>query len=293
MSRKIFTIILFLTLLAAGCQAVPPVVDTVPSPLATENVPFPIETPSPQVLPTEQAPILDGLDASTISIQESPLGEAHIRLVDEQPYDNTSGPRIYGLPAHIEITFGDRPDQQYFGQNPIVTIIPVEAYRQMWLQQGDPNVDNVFTAIQALISNPPAQSPTSQLPVLPLDAVQAVIDLAAHFKPLDNDQMRGYRFVGRLSQGINPVINANLYYFFMGVSRDNQYMITMMVPVSSSILVNRIEDFPAADNDLLNSDYMLYMDIVRERLNQQPPADFNPSLEVLDALIQSLVWGIK
>ncbi len=201
MSRKLFSLILLISILAAGCQAVPSVTATIPAPLATESIPFPIDTETPDVPTSEPTPVSEGLDPANVTIQSSPLGDAHIALVPEQPYDNTSGPRVYGLPAHIEISFGETPEPLYFGENPILTIIPIEEYSQMWADNNDPIVDTIFAAIQDLIANPPAQVPTSQLPVLPLDAVQTVIDIAAQFKPFETDLFQGYLFVGRLSQG--------------------------------------------------------------------------------------------
>lgn len=65
----------------------------------------------------------------------------------------------------------------------------------------------------------------------------------------------------------------------------------MMVPVKSSALVDRIEDLPAVDNDLVYSDYMQYMQSIRQRLNQQTGSDFQPSLDDLDAVVKSLEWG--
>ena len=291
MSRKLFSFIFLVSILVAGCQATPTIVPpNTDMPLATENIPFPLETATSAAPTKEPTSVSSGIDPANVSLQNGVLGDAQIALVPEQPYNNTNGPRVYGLPAHIEITFGETPEPSYFGQYPILTIIPIEEYNQMWADNGDPIIGTIFAAIQDLIANPPAQAPTSQLPVLPLDAVQAVIDLVAQFKPLETDLFQGYRFVGRLSQGINPVINSNLYYFFMGVSRDGQYIITMMVPVKSSILVDRIEDLPIADNDLLNSDYLLYMQSIRERLNQQSVSDFQPDLDALDAVVMSLKW---
>ncbi len=65
----------------------------------------------------------------------------------------------------------------------------------------------------------------------------------------------------------------------------------MMVPVKSSVLVDRIEDLPAADNDLLNSDYMQYLQTIHKRLNQQAGTEFQPDLEALDGVVESLEWG--
>lgn len=296
MSRSLYLTLIVLMLLVTSCQAAPIVVPTnSPVPDATENIPFPMATDT-QEIPTQMptidvpSPVSPTLAPDNVAIQGGSLGEAHIAYVEEQPYENTSGPRIYGLPAHIEIRFGETPDPLYFGHYPILTIIPIQEYIQMWSDNGDPIVAMQFAAIQELINNPPVEVPSSQLPVLPLDAVQAVIDIVAQYQPLNTNLVNGYRFVGRLSQGINPVINANLYYFYIGLSHDDKYIITLMVPVKSSALVDRIEDLPAADNDLLNSDYMQYMQSIRDRLNQQTGSDFQPALDELDRVVQSLTF---
>ena len=82
-----------------------------------------------------------------------------------------------------------------------------------------------------------------QVPVLPLDAVQATIDMVSQFQYLETDILKGYRFVARETQGLNPVINWNLFYFFVGMTFDQKYLVTMMVPVTSQSLQIRWKKF--------------------------------------------------
>ena len=57
--------------------------------------------------------------------------------VPEKPYDESQPPGIVGLPAHIEVLFGvtDPADRQPY--DPIMYIIPVEAYEAMWTDAGN------------------------------------------------------------------------------------------------------------------------------------------------------------
>jgi heat shock protein HslJ len=65
-------------------------------------------------------------------------------LVPKTPYDASQPPGPKGLPQHIEINFGvtDPADKQ--PGDPIMYIIPVTAYEQMWDAAGNPSVTNTI-----------------------------------------------------------------------------------------------------------------------------------------------------
>jgi hypothetical protein len=271
----------------SACQApIVPVSSSGEQPVVTvESVvssEIPLETATAQ--PSSQS----GLKPDAVKIDYAVFPIAEIQLIPKQPFDNTSGPHVKGLPEHIRIAFGEDNGVDYPFVQPVLTIIPVKDYSQMWLDSGFEIVSEHFSAIQTLIGNPPAEPPVARVPVLPLDAAPATIDLVSQFKMLDSDLLHGYRFVAREPQGLNPLINWDLFYFFVGLTNDNHYLVTMMVPVTSSLLLDKMEDVPAAELDLMYSDYNRYMQEKESMLKTMSTSDWSPDIETLDKIIHSL-----
>ncbi len=276
-------IISFLSASLAGCQLF-----TSPSSSQSETTPEPTPIVSPEVVLPPNNLEEKSLEPGHVNLISDPLPPSIVLKIENEPFDNASGPMVKGMPTHLRITFGDEIVERYpFGQ-PVITIIPIEEYRQMWRENGMTVVDEQFTAIQNLVQNMPAETPTRQVPVLPLDAVQATIDMVSQFQYLETDILKGYRFVARETQGLNPVINWNLFYFYVGMTFDEKYLVTMMVPVTSSVLANSMEDVSPDEMELFNNDLDGYMKTTFSKLNQLTPTDWIPDIRALDKIIQSL-----
>jgi len=84
-----------------------------------------------------------------------------------------------GLPEHIEINFGATEAQGAERAEPVIYIIPVEAYKQMWEANGDPSISYTMDHVEALMADRPLPIPPFGLPVLPYEELDGVNDLAA------------------------------------------------------------------------------------------------------------------
>ena len=108
-------------------------------------------------------------------------------LVPATPYDTSQPPGPKGLPQHIEINFGVAdPNMQQSG-DPIIYIIPADAYRQMWDQAGNPSISNTISKIYMwtiVIQSPP---PISGLPALPPEKISGVRYLAVQIGRAKSD----------------------------------------------------------------------------------------------------------
>lgn len=212
-------------------------------------------------------------------------------LVAATPYDDSQPPGPTGLPAHIEVLFAPNEADAQQADAPILYLIPVDAYRAMWDAAGNPRVsatiDDVFQWTIALQSPPP----TSGLPALPPEEVTGANDLAVQIgrtEPQAESASRsGYRFVGRWAQDANPVTNQGLRYVYQGFTNDGLYLVAFFFPVTTPHLTS-IEDFPAAEWDVFNSDPQAYISAQAEALNALGPADWEPDLGTLDAVVDSL-----
>ena len=213
-------------------------------------------------------------------------------LVPATPYDASQPPGPMGLPEHIEINFGvtDPADRQ--PGDPIMYIIPVTAYEQMWDAAGNPSVTATITKIYSstvALQSPP---PTSGMAALPPEQITGYNDLAVQIgraaSDVDSASRSGYRFVGRWAQDANPVTAESLlWYTYQGFTNDGQYLVNFFYPVTTAKLPKQA-DLTTADWDKFNSDPQAYIKAQAEMLNALAPADWQPDLSQLDALVGSL-----
>jgi heat shock protein HslJ len=213
-------------------------------------------------------------------------------LVPATPYDTSQPPGPMGLPQHIEINFGvTDPDDKQPG-DPVLYIIPVDAYEEMWEGAGNPYVANSITGVYSwtvAIQSPP---PTSGLPALPPEQIGGVNDLAVQIDRAANDaesaSKSGYRFVGRWAQDANPVTaESRLWYTYQGFTNDGRYLVSFWYPVTTAKLPNQAE-LTGEEMEKFNADPQGYIKAQADILNALAPSDWQPDLAQLDALVGSL-----
>lgn len=218
-------------------------------------------------------------------------------VVPATPYDAGMPPGPVGMPEHIEILFGvtDPADRQ--PGDPIMYIIPVNAYRAEWDAAGNPSVSKTIDDIEQLAYALPSPAPTSGMPALPSEQVAGYNDLAvqvdravpANELNLTSSAQTGYRFVGRWAQDANPVTNQGLRYVYQGFTNDGQYLVSFFYPVRTDALPDSIDDLDADDVNAFYSDNpMPKIEATAADLNALAPSDWEPDLETLDALVASL-----
>ena len=206
------------------------------------------------------------------------------------PYDNSLPPGAIGLPPHIQVNFGVVNPQDRLPGDPIIYILPVDEYQQLWEQEGDDSIALRIEQLQELLQEQPEPFPTSGLPVLPFEEVTGVNDLAVQGEFLEFDWFSGVRFVGRFSQDPNPVINENLYYIFQGFNEDSSCLISFFYPVRTDLVPDTAEDVSEDEFEDVDTDPNAYLEAETEALNNLIASDWEPDLNTLDAVIGSLVY---
>jgi hypothetical protein len=106
----------------------------------------------------------------------------------------------------------------------------------------------------------------------------------------------GLRYIAEIRVAAGPVTNQNgeVFYYFEGLSNDNQYYISAVFPIHVSFLAEDYNAPPPADGvpypgDTASVDqYEAYYSQIAEKLNTAGPSAFLPSLDVLDGIIQSI-----
>ncbi len=177
-------------------------------------------------------------------------------LVPETPYDISQPPGPMGLPEHIEINFGVTDPANKQPGDPIMYIIPVTAYEQMWDSAANPYVSGTMTGIYSWTVAIQAPPPTAGLPALPPEEVSGYNDVAVQIGRAKSDvesaSRSGYRFVGRWAQDANPVTaESRLFYTYQGFTNDGQYLVAFFYPVTTAKLPKQA-DITAAEMDKFN-----------------------------------------
>ena len=215
-------------------------------------------------------------------------------LVPATAYDDTQSPGPTGLPEHVQAKFVPGSDDLPLpedGQSgdPVIYLIPVEAYKQLWEGAGNPSVAITLEHLQAILAERPSPVPPFGMPVLPFEEVSGVNDLAVQGEYLDLGPASGVRFVGRFVQDATPVTNEGLRYIFQGLSSDGTVLVAFFYPVTTADLANP-EDVTAAEQEDAVSNLERYLSGKVEVLDLLEDGEWEPALSQLDAVLSSLTF---
>lgn len=283
---KLLPIVLIIVLLAACAPPVPvagPTADATPTASA----------PADATATAEPVAASSMIQPQQVSIDTQGLPYSwQANLIPATPYDASQPPGPKGLPEHIQINFGVVDPADKKPGEPVLYIIPVDSYRQMWDDAGNPyianSIDGIYKWTVALQSPPPV----SGLPALPPEELGGVNDLAVQIGRAASDAQSasksGYRFVGRWAQDANPVTSdSSLRYTYQGFTNDGKYLIAFFYPVTTASLPAQA-DLSTEEMDKFNADPAAYIEAQAEVLNLLPTFDWEPDLATLDQLIGSL-----
>jgi heat shock protein HslJ len=250
-----------------------------------------VATPDQPVIPVCDAGI--NPEDITIDTLTLPYEIVQINCVPGTPYDNTQPLGSTGLPDHIQVNFGVTNAADKQPGDPVMYVIPLTEYQQLWEQNGDLSVTEAYSQVLRLLQARPDPIPKEGMPVLPFEEVTGYNDLVAQYAYLYTNFGFGVRFVGRFSQGVNPVTNDNpqMYYIFQGLSDDDLYLMAFFYPVSTDELPNS-EEVTDQERQEAEADPRTYLDGKVDELNQLSFIDWSPVLSELDAVISSLSYPI-
>ena len=148
--------------------------------------------------------------------------------------------------------------------------------------------------LQVILANPNTQYTNDFLPYIPfIDAGQV---FAAQEKILPFNGGSGLRIVTQYASDVSPINNGGLFYHFEGLTSDGKYYIVAILPVNLSFLpADNNPDSPVPSggiafpqNNASGTDFENYFKQVTSQIDATAPDQFNPSLNALDALIQSI-----
>lgn len=171
------------------------------------------------------------------------------------------------------------------GRTAYVGVYPVQEWIDLWAEQEPNTVEQTIADLQTLLGEQP-EAPGAPMPLLPPFA--AGNDLVTQVRYLELPDGAGVRFVGRVTQVQEPVAAEELAYYFMGLSSDGAHVYMARVPVSTDLLPATVNDVTPEQIETAMADFATYRAGVEETLNGAADDEFTPTLDALDAMIQSL-----
>ncbi len=201
--------------------------------------------------------------------------------------DQTSSPWDVA-PSHLQLTLqGYTAEISY--HVPQFFVYPAKEYAA-----ANQTAAESIKRLQALLSNPNAGYTNDLLPDVPfLNAGQV---FAAQEKVIQFKGGSGLRIVTQYAQDVSPINNSGLFYHFEGLSSDGNFYIIAILPTNLPFLA--ADNNPASavppggvafpPNDASGSSFENYYQQVTGLINNSTADQFNPSLNSLDALIQSI-----
>lgn len=207
------------------------------------------------------------------------------------PYGDSQTQEPQGLPEHAQINFGVTNPAERQPGDPIIYVIPVQAYEQLWAGNGDQSVINAIDELQKLLIDKTDPFPSDGIPVLPFEEFSGDLDLVVQGEYLTTTMGNGLRFVGRFTEEPAPVASDDpqLFYIFEGFTNDGQYLISFFYPVTTDQLPPSAE-ISTEELTQVSSDYEAYLNDVVQQLNTLNASDWEPDLMDLDTVITSLAF---
>ena len=109
-----------------------------------------------------------------------------------------------------------------------------------------------------------------------------IVDAQAKELPFQNG--KGYRFLAQAQFGATMLSSTRMFYLYEGLTADEKYLLTVVLRTDAPFVKDLVSQQPITSQDQASA----HLAAVNDRLNAAKPADFSPSLDMLDALVKSL-----
>lgn len=207
-------------------------------------------------------------------------------------YNPNAIPDLNGDPPHIRLTFDDQVLPNWtaiYPELPQILVFPVELYKTMYRRIGLYEFEKEIDNLQSVIEEKPETLDVS-IPLMP--AIPAAQTFAAQVKYLAFEGGQGIRFITHYAQDAAPITNDRIFYTFQGVTDDGKYLVSVYHPIATVLLP---DDYQAANvdanYDVFVQNFDSYLQHTVLAMDESKPADFSPSLDDLDAMVQSIQVG--
>jgi len=197
---------------------------------------------------------------------------------------DTEYPFIYPqeepMPSHMRFEIGNYPITSYPEHSNEILVFNAQKYAAYSA--------NLQETVSALITGQDAIAPFPE----------SLVDgyFFAQAAPIRFQNGHGVRYLEEVLTGIAPINNQELFYYFQGITDDGMYFISARLHISASFLVadSNPNSITPPDGipfiwDSTKFDLAKYYQDIEEKLNSSLPDAYSPSLNLLDALINSIL----
>lgn len=248
--------------------------------LANTPAPVPTDTAAPQGVPVSSANVTfvipQGLASNVLAETVPAVSEQ-----DGAPWEVS--------PAYLRFTLQNYPLQGKFF-TPQIMVYPAQDYAAVGA-----GASISIQRLQAILASPNATLTNAIMPRLPYVNADQVIGAQAKVITFKNGS--GLRVLAEYAQNFTVIDNHDLFYHFEGLTSDGKYYIVTTLPANAAFLAADSnpaspvpsDGIPFPGYDAMNADtFNSYLQKVGDKLNATSAEAFTPSLQALDALIQSI-----
>ncbi len=184
-------------------------------------------------------------------------------------------------PAYNEATIKNYP-LPGTSFTPRIAVFPIQRYRGLSPELVPARVADLQSLLAGEVSG------NDTLPFLPI--LNAAQIFTAQVKLINFQNGKGIRYLTQYAQGIVPVNNQEMIYTFQGLTADNQYWVSVILPISHRDLPAGSANPPDGQSmEDFAKNYLAYKADITAWLNAQAPDKFIPSIDKLDALVKSIM----
>ncbi len=200
--------------------------------------------------------------------------------------DESAGGPWGVAPQYISFTLTDYTGRQDNFFKAVVNIYPAAEYTAV-----NPWAARSLTRLQALLASPATPLTNDNLSTVPFNGAAAQQYAAkAQFIPFNGGN--GVSMLSQYAQFPGPILRDNSFYHYEGLTSDGKYFVAVLFPLN--LPLQSTSENPSADGIIHPSDISdtaaltAYYQGITDKLNAASADSFQPSLTLLDALIQSI-----
>ena len=273
--KKILIFLLIATTALSACNL--PGAAAQPTEIAAETAATDVPTAQPGGIPVSFQ------DVSFII----PEGLASGATSEVVPAVDESGGGPWGVaPQYISFTLKDYTGRQDNFFQAVINVYPAADYAAVnsWAASS-------LTHLQAILASPATPLTNENLPTVPFNGAAAQ-QYAAQAKLISFNSGNGTGMLSQYSQFPGPILKDNSFYHYEGLTSDGKYFIAMLFPVN--LPLQSTAENPSADGIPHPSDISdtagltSYYQGITDKLNEANPDSFQPSITLLEKLIQSI-----
>lgn len=200
----------------------------------------------------------------------------------QQPAE-IDGPAPY--PAYTQYLLQDYAYETPFAPGAQINILSTSNFAELPVYGDQLNALYLLLAERPELSDyvtaAPGTPEVATLPFLPVYPAAQVFRAQPEY--LEMPGLSGVRYLVYFSQGVNPIVEGNVFYTFQGITDDGQYFVSIIFPVNTGVLSidGNVEDY-----DAFATNYLPYLDEVVQRVHTAE--FFSPALSTLDDVVQSI-----